>query len=135
MYIIIIIPINININMPLYNYYMVILYLLYYIYFYIFIERETIHPTSGFRLLTPVQLLLAAHPQALQVSPGSPTLCPTAAGAMGRVLTPRGPSMAGAGGRTLNQLLGQKHRGFTAPSLLCQQNQPYLRTLICQQCK
>lgn len=53
----------------------------------IHIYRET---AMGSRLLTPIQLPLAAHPEALQVIPASPTLCPIAAGAMGRVFTPWG---------------------------------------------
>ena len=100
-------------------------------------ERWQDPPALGFRLITPVQLPLADHPQALQVISASPMPCSIAADAMGKVFTPHGGvSIPGWGRRkSPERAAGEKLGSFTAPNPLCQQNYPYLRVVIFQQCK
>lgn len=68
----------------------------------------------------------------------SPTPCPVAAGCYGEGLYPRcgGLSILGWGRRKSPEMAaGEKLGNFTAPSPLCQQNYPYRRAVIFQQCK
>lgn len=68
----------------------------------------------------------------------SPTPCPVAAGCYGEGLYPRcgGLSIPGWGRRKSPEMAaGEKLGNFTAPSPLCQQNYPYRRAVIFQQCK
>lgn len=59
---------------------------------YIFIERQIISPALGFRLFTPVQLPLAAHPQKLfwELFLPAPHCAPLPLGAWGGSLPPQG---------------------------------------------